>query len=196
MTADRSAHRPITAVILAGGRSRRMQTDKALLPWQGRTLIEHVIDQLAPQADIVAISCNDPQRYQHLGYPLLTDSFPERRGPLAGILAGLQFSRTPLTLFVPCDNPLLSPELARRCCTALTRYAADIAFARCNDNNHYLHAVIRTALRDSAERQLQQGDYAVRRWYAAQNHCTVSFDDHADRFANINAPADLARITR
>ena len=184
----------ITSVILAGGRSSRMQTDKAQLVWRGRTFIEHLIDQLQAQTTSVAINCNDGEAHRKLGLPLLSDPFPDRRGPLAGILAGLTFSNTPLTLFVPCDNPLLVPDLASRLHDIMQRNDVDIVYARSGGDNHYLYGLMQTRLRPHLEQHLEHGDYAVHRWYDTQRCYAVSFDDQPDHFININSPDDLQRL--
>lgn len=169
--------------------------DKALLQWRGRTFIEHIVARLSPQVSRIAINSNTTSAsLQALGLPLLPDPFAERRGPLAGILAGLNFSETALTLFVPCDNPLLPDDLLARLLTSLTVNDADIAYASCAGDRHYLYALMRSELRTSLQRFLQQGDFAVRHWYAGVKAVAVDFDDAADRFININTPDDLARL--
>lgn len=185
----------ITSVILAGGRSSRMQMDKAQLVWRGRTFIEHLIEQLQAQATSVAINCNDAEAHRPLGLSLLNDPFPDRRGPLAGILAGLTFSNTPLTLFVPCDSPLLAPDLANRLHDIMQRNKADIVYARSGGDNHYLYALMQTRLQPHLKEYLQHSDYAVHRWYATQRCYAVAFDDEPNYFININSPNDLTRLS-
>ncbi|KFZ30749.1 hypothetical protein IDSA_09530 [Pseudidiomarina salinarum] len=92
-----------TGVILAGGQSRRMGRDKALLPLAGRTLLEHMQSLLA-QAGVseILISRNQP------GF--ITDSYPGK-GPLAGLAAVLPYCTTPQLLVVPVDMPLLQPRM-------------------------------------------------------------------------------------
>lgn len=191
-----TTHEPITAIILAGGRSTRMQADKAQLLWRGRPFIEHIIERLQPQVETIAINCNDHVAYQHLGLPLISDSFTDRRGPLAGILAGLAYAETPLTLFVPCDNPMPAFDLVQRCIETLERTQSDVVYARTHDDNHYLHALMRTHLRDSAASFIQQGDFAVHRWYLTHRCHTVDFDDESAGFYNINRPEDLRQLPK
>lgn len=169
--------------------------DKALLQWRGRSFIDHIVARLSPQVSCIAINSNATSApLQALGVPLLPDPFVERRGPLAGILAGLNFSKTELTLFVPCDNPLLPDDLLAQLLTSLTSNNADIAYASCAGDRHYLYALMRSDLRNSLERYLQNGDFAVRHWYAGENAIAVNFDAAADRFININTPDDLSRL--
>ncbi|MDB6061097.1 MAG: hypothetical protein JWM78_1200 [Verrucomicrobiaceae bacterium] len=182
-----------TAVVLAGGLSTRMNSnDKALLMWRERTFIEHIVARLQTQVDRIAINTNSSdERLSALGLPILTDPFSDRRGPLAGILASLKYSATPLTLIVPCDNPMLSERLLERLAGALQNQNASIAYVTCAQNDYYLYALLRSDLHDNLERFLQTGELAVRRWYASESAIAVDFNDEKERFLNLNRPADL-----
>lgn len=185
----------VTAVILAGGAGSRMQfRPKALLPWRGQRFIDHIVAQLRPQAAALAISSNDAAPYASLQLPVLADPFPERRGPLAGMLAGLRFSATPCTLFVPCDSPRLSPALGARLHAALHAHAADVAYAQTGDGDHYLFALLRSALHPRLAAHLERGDFAVKRWYATLRCSAVPFHDTPEYFVNINTPEALQRL--
>jgi molybdenum cofactor guanylyltransferase len=96
----------LDALILAGGESRRMGQDKSLLPFGGRTLIEHIAAQLIPCVHTVRISTGGHERYGHLGLPLVPDLRPGL-GPLMGIASGLLASSRDWTLVVATDIPLL-----------------------------------------------------------------------------------------
>jgi len=102
-----------TAIILAGGRSARMGTEKALLPVLGKTLIQHVADQLIPNFDEVLVSANDPDRFAFLGLPVVLDSQPDQ-GPLRGIASGLAAARNDTCFVVACDIPDIDMPLVRR----------------------------------------------------------------------------------
>lgn len=183
----------ITGIILAGGRNSRMGgRHKALLEWRHQPFIDHIAAQLRPQVAALAINSNRAELFAHTRLPVVADPFDEQRGPLAGMLAGLRFSRTPLVLFVPCDNPRLPPDLAVRLASALHAQRADIAYAVTADE-HYLYALMHAHLADSIARFLRDGHSAVRQWYALHRCCRVHFDDSAS-FVNINSPADLAQL--
>ncbi len=185
----------ITAVILAGGASHRMnQQPKALLTWRGQRFIDHIVAQLRDQAATIAISSNQAELFTSLQLPVLPDPFPERRGPLAGMLAGLRFSATPFTLFTPCDSPSISPQLGARLYQALTAHCADVAYANSGGDAHYLFAMMHSNLHPALAEHLNGGDYAVRRWFATLKHVTADFDDQAEYFLNINTPAALQRL--
>lgn len=89
--------------VLCGGLSRRMGRDKALLPFRGSTLVEHMA-QLVETATGSATLVGEPDRYRHLGYTLLADPQPDS-GPLAGLVALLAATKAELNLVVPCDMP-------------------------------------------------------------------------------------------
>lgn len=190
-----SANPAITGVVLAGGRNSRMGGQhKALLQWRQRSFIAHIIERLQPQVEQLVINSNQAQIFSTFELPIIADPFTEQRGPLAGILAGLSYSNTPFTLFVPCDNPQISSQLRARLLPALLSAEADIAYAVVGADHHYLYALMRTDLHDSARRFLQSGVTAVRLWYEEQRCCRVAFDDQTAGFANINSTTDLALL--
>jgi len=167
---------------------------KALLQWRQRPFIAHIIERLRLQVEQLAINSNQTQLFSAFELPIIADPFTEQRGPLAGICAGLNYSHTPLTLFVPCDNPQISAQLTARLIAALLNAEADIAYAGVGADHHYLYALMRTDLCDSAQRFLQSGATAVRLWYEEQRCCRVAFDDQPAGFININSAADLALL--
>lgn len=188
-------HQRVTGVILAGGRNSRMAGEhKALLQWQQRSFVSHIVERLQPQVEQLVINSNQPQLFNALRLPIIADPYPDQRGPLAGILAGLTYSTTPLTLFVPCDNPKVTPQLVARLATALHDNNLNIAYAGTGTDNHYLYALMRTELRDSANRFMHSSNFAVRQWYAQQRCRRVEFDDQTACFININSATDLAQL--
>ena len=96
---------PLTGMILAGGKARRMGgQDKGLIPYQGRPLIAHVLERLEPQVQAILINANrSHDQYAQFGHPVIADAEGGFLGPLAGILAGLRAAQTELLLCVPCD---------------------------------------------------------------------------------------------
>lgn len=101
--------------VLAGGRSSRMGRDKALLPFQGRSLVEHVAFQAQGVTDnitLVGKTC----RYANLGYPVIEDIFPGR-GPLSGLHAALTSTRSNWNLMLACDMPEITAEFLKQLMT-------------------------------------------------------------------------------
>lgn len=171
-----------------------MGSDKALLTWRGRPFITHIIERLRTQADRIAINTNSTPAFTQFGLPLLVDSTAERCGPLAGIMAALNYSSTSLTLVVPCDNPLLSPHLTARLRAALATERCDLAYAACGSDNYYLYALMRSDLRHGLAEFLHSADYAVRHWYATVRTCRVDFSDQPEYFRNINSADELLQL--
>lgn len=100
--------RELSAIVLAGGQSRRLGRDKALLPWQGRTLIEHIVAQLTELSDDVLVITGTERRYQELlDVPIFADEI-KNIGPMGGLYTGLTHARSEYSLIVACDMPLLT----------------------------------------------------------------------------------------
>ncbi len=100
----------LDALILAGGVSRRMGTDKSLLPYGGQTLIEHIAAQLKPVAKVIRISTGGQALHAAMGLPLVPDLRPDC-GPLMGIASGLRVASRDWTLVVATDIPALPMNL-------------------------------------------------------------------------------------
>jgi molybdopterin-guanine dinucleotide biosynthesis protein A len=100
----------ITAVILSGGKSSRMGTNKSFLKIGDKTIIERLRDLLQSMFKDVILITNDPDDYKFLGLPIYEDIF-RHRGPLAGIHSGLKHSKTNLNFIISCDLPLMTVEM-------------------------------------------------------------------------------------
>ncbi|RLC48531.1 MAG: hypothetical protein DRH70_00845 [Candidatus Coatesbacteria bacterium] len=102
-----------TAIILAGGSSHRMGSDKAMLPINGRPMIQHIADQLAPHFEELIVSANDPQKFQFLDVPVIPDIQPNQ-GPLVGIFSSLLASPRETNIVLACDIPEPNVPLLRK----------------------------------------------------------------------------------
>jgi len=185
------------AVVLAGGRATRMGGgDKALRPFAGATLLDAVLGRIAPQVRAVAISANgDPARFAAWGLPVLPDPVPDRRGPLAGVLAGLHWAASAhrdvrFLLSVPTDTPFLPPDLVAGLSAAGT---AGVAVAESGGRLHPVVALWPVTLADALAATLDGGERRVWAGIAALGMTAVPFPDGADDpFRNVNTPDDLA----
>jgi molybdenum cofactor guanylyltransferase len=101
----------VTGIILAGGRSERMGSDKGLMVWKGKPLVQYSIEALRPFCYHIIISTNN-DKYAGFGFPLLKDEYPNI-GPMGGLHAGLKASKTEHNLFLSCDMPLINEEVIR-----------------------------------------------------------------------------------
>jgi molybdopterin-guanine dinucleotide biosynthesis protein A len=100
----------ITAIILSGGKSLRMGTNKSLLKIGDKTIIEGLRDILQSMFKDVILITNDPDDYKFLSLPIYEDIF-RRRGPLAGIHSGLKHSKTNINFIISCDLPFMTKEM-------------------------------------------------------------------------------------
>lgn len=187
----------ILGLILAGGEGRRLGgADKALLPFGGAPLLSRVQGRLDPQVEGLALSANgDPERFAFSGLTVLGDAGPERLGPMAGVLAGLDWlhgqGATHLAT-VPVDLPFLPPDLVAR----LSR-AGDFAVAECGGRLHPTCTLWPLRLRDPLARALAAGERRIGRWCAEAGAVRVVFPAATpDPFFNVNRPEDLAEAER
>lgn len=184
----------IDGVILAGGRGLRMQgADKGLMHLHGRPLAAHVLEALQPQVASCVISANrNAQIYARLGVPLVSDAWPDFRGPLAGIHAAAQRSEQDWLIAAPCDMPGLADDLVRQLRDAARCADAGAAYAVIDGDPVYplclLHRRCFGALQDALER----GQYAVGRWLAAQDALPVAIANWRGPPLNLNTPDRLA----
>ncbi len=104
-------NKSLTGIILAGGKSSRMGTDKAFLIYNNKTFIEHVIEALKPSVRDIIISANTAV-YSSLGYKVCNDSIPNC-GPLGGIYTALSNSKSEKNIVISCDMPLVNAHLIK-----------------------------------------------------------------------------------
>ena len=109
----------ITGIILAGGKSKRMGENKALMSFNGKTVIEHVVSTVSSLFKRVIIITNTPSDYSNLGLEMFSD-FYENKGPLAGIHSGLASSMTEKNFIISCDMPLVTTEIINYICSYKT----------------------------------------------------------------------------
>jgi molybdenum cofactor guanylyltransferase len=182
---------PVTALILAGGRSSRMGRDKAWLDLNGMPLVEHVARRLLPLAEEVVFSANDPDAFgtliDRLPVPgrVAVDAWPGA-GPLAGLHAGLRAARNDLVLAVATDMPFVSAEVVRAMMAWGGSADAIIARLTVGDRGELspepLHALYRKACLPAIERALAAGR---RRAVAFLDDVHVFYVD-ADRIKEID----------
>ena len=114
---------PVTGIILAGGRSRRMGQNKALMRLGDELLIAHVIRQMRSVTDELLLITNEPDLYTSLNLPMYSDILPDM-GTLGGIYTGLTYAGNSTVICVGCDMPLLRPNLLSHLTTLLDNYDA------------------------------------------------------------------------
>ena len=187
----------ITGLILAGGRARRLGgQDKGLILLNNKRLIDYAVERLAAQTGTILINANRHQaQYQTCGYPVIADSLPDFAGPLAGLLSGLQHSKTDWLLAVPCDNPHLPEDLAARLVALANEKQCLLSVACCEGQLQPTYCLLHRSLHDSLQHYLARGQHKVQDWVMQQQACIVEFANCRD-FANINTPQQLAEAER
>jgi len=149
----------LTAIILAGGQSRRMSRDKASLLVNGQTLLEQVIGQLTGHFREIIISVSKGQHYE-LNNVRQVEDRDENAGPLAGLLTGLQASSSEISLVVPCDQPEVDLGIVRDLLQALGQH--DLVYLRLDGQiPHPLFALYRRSLLPVIERLIKEKKLSV-----------------------------------
>ena len=186
------------AVILAGGLARRMGGgDKALQVVGSQTILARTTAVLAPYAALAINANGDPARFALYGLPILPDPVGDRPGPLAGILAGMEWAADrglSWLLTVPGDCPFLPADLMPRLQAAA---GSGIAMAASGGRTHFVTALWPTRLRADLRAALQANQRKVESFAAAHTVVTVDWlVTPFDPFLNVNTPEDLAEANR
>ena len=191
----------VLGLLLAGGQSRRMGGgDKALRPLGEVTLLDRVIQRLRPQVDALVLNANgDPARFARFALPVVPDSIPGFAGPLAGVLAGLDWAAAEhpdcaYIVSVATDAPFLPADLVARLAEGRQEAGADLACAASGGRTHPVFGLWPVGLRDDLRRALVDDDIRkVDLFTARYRLVTVSFPDApVDPFFNVNRPQDFA----
>ena len=189
-------------VILAGGQATRMGGgDKGRLRLGGRSLLAHVMDRLDPQVAGLALNANgDAARFADLGLPVVADSVDGFAGPLAGVLAGLDWAAeqgAETIVTAAADTPFFPCDLVPRLLLAAEGMPHPLALAgtpapRRGLARHPTFGLWPVALRDDLRQELQDGVRKVVLWTDRHDGRIAEFPDEA-AFFNVNTPDDLAR---
>lgn len=199
----------IAGILLAGGRSSRMGGgDKGLRALAGRPMLGHAADRLAPQVAVLALSANgDPKRFGAFGLPVLADTVAGFRGPLAGILAGMEWAargadRTHL-VSAASDTPFFPSDLVNRLARAASGAPERIAIAASSGKSHPVFGLWPLSLRHALRRFLDDGaTYKVAAFVELHDFQLADFPmlalkkGMADPFFNVNTEGDLAEAER
>ena len=189
---------PITGVILAGGKGRRMGgVDKGLQLFRGRELIDFVLERLRPQVAEILINANQNQkRYETYGHNVVGDLVSGYAGPLAGLHSALSAASHDLVLTAPCDSPFLPIDLAERLESARRTRSADVAVARTGRQAQPVFCVVQRRLLPHLTDFLERGGRKIDAWYADLNVAEVAFDDQPEAFINFNTLAEMHAAER
>jgi molybdenum cofactor guanylyltransferase len=195
----------VPGVVLAGGLAQRMGGgDKPLREIGGRTILARVIARLAPQCECLLLSANgDPLRFAPFGLPVIADGVKHYPGPLAGVLAGLDWSaahrpNAQWVLSAPGDCPFLPRDLVERLRQAVSTQGAELAVAASQGRSHPVIGLWSLALREALRQALVvEGLRKVDEWTGRYRVATVAWPaDPLDPFFNANTIDDLAEAER
>lgn len=193
----------VTGVILAGGKSRRMGENKALMQLGDDSLIGHVIHRMPRVTDELLLITNSPTEYRHLGVSMHGDIFPDT-GALGGIYTGLTHASHDATLCVACDSPFLEPKLLTYLVSILGEYDAVMpeTFTHHNDTQTTLQtlcAVYSKRCLPIIESMLRESELRIHALAERAHIKRISpeiwqaFDPEGMSFFNINTPEDFER---
>jgi molybdopterin-guanine dinucleotide biosynthesis protein A len=192
-------------LVLAGGLARRMGGgDKALIAIGGVAILDRVLGRLRPACTVIILNANgDPARFAGYGLPVIPDSVPDFAGPLAGILAGLDWAaaHAPDVAWIastPGDCPFLPRDLVPRLHAARQSAGTPLACARSGDWRHPVVALWPVALREDLRHALiQEGLRKIEVWTARHGVAIAEWPAKpVDPFFNVNTPEDAAEAER
>jgi molybdopterin-guanine dinucleotide biosynthesis protein A len=193
---------PTLGLVLAGGQARRMGGgDKASLKVGGKTILERVLARLAPYCAPIILNANgDVARFSHYGLAIVADSVPDFAGPLAGILAGLDWAAKNAPgiewlASAPGDCPFLPNNLVPRLHAARIADKKPLACARSGEWRHPVVGLWPVTLRDDLRRALTiDGLHKIETWTGRYGVALAAWPDRPfDPFFNVNTPEDLAK---
>ena len=183
--------RKATAIVLAGGRSTRMGTDKSLMALAGKPLVEHVVDQVRPQVEQIRLSAADEERFAFLGLPISRDRLADA-GPLVAIASSLEDSTTEWNLVVPCDMPRIPARLV----TQMFRLAegADIVVPTSGGHFEPLLALYRRGCLSVMWEAIREGGRKIIDVFDRLTVRTLPLPSGA-MLANLNTPDEVRRYS-
>lgn len=200
----------LTVVIQAGGQSSRMGEDKALKPFLGRPLIQHVIERLASIADEMIVTTNRPAEYGFLNtltgsvhrLRLVSDLKPGR-GALGGLYTAISSATSPFVAVVACDMPFASKNFFESSHRLMVKDEADVVIAKTDAGYEPLHALYRreTCL-PAIEAAMEADQWKVIAWFPQVRVRTLlpnefkAFDPAGLCFLNLNTPEDFLAAER
>jgi molybdopterin-guanine dinucleotide biosynthesis protein A len=196
---------PPLGLILAGGLARRMGGgDKARIKIGGKTILERVLATMAPQCERLIINANgDPARFVDTKLPVVADTIPDFAGPLAGILAGLDWAAAHAPdiadiASVPGDCPFLPSDLVARLADARAQAKTPLACARSGDWRHPVVGLWPVRLREDLRKALMvEGLHKIEIWTARHGVAIADWPPTpVDPFFNVNTPEDVAAAER
>ncbi len=184
-----------TAIIMAGGGSSRMGTDKSMLPIKGKPLIETICEQLRGSFDQILISANEVDKFAFLGLEVVPDKVPEQ-GPLMGIASALEASVNELNLVVACDIPKINMACINRMLTEAIESQADIVVPTTGEEKYEpLFAIYRKSALEAINKTLSSGKRKITDVFTLCTVKHIELDD-TDWLINLNTMAEYEEFQK
>ncbi len=196
---NRLDDRAMTGAILAGGRSTRMGTNKALLPFDGQRIIEGLVGKLRPLFAEILVIANDPSAYADLGVPIWPDRIPEK-GSLGGLYTAVHHSALPQAFCIACDMPLANPAVIAYLRDQAAGY--DVVVPRTAEGYQPLHAVYGKNCLPHMEAMIRADRLKIDRLFQVVRLRTVeedelrALDPSLAGFVNVNTREELEAARR
>ena len=182
----------ITAIILAGGKSTRMGSDKGLMKLNNIAFVQHIIDAVKPLVNETII-ISDNQKHDAFGLKRYNDII-SNVGPLGGLYTGLHYSKTEVNLVISCDVPMINSELILE---LLKNYSSeyDVIQTKSNEKTMPLVAIYNKACLPETEKWIKKGQLRVREFVASRKLKTITLNEKLEaQLFNINTPEQLKKI--
>ena len=187
-----NSKKTITGIVLAGGKSRRMSTDKALLLFKGKPFLSHVIEALMPMADEILI-VSDNKKHEKFNFKRVSDTMIDA-GPLSGLHAGLKHSNTELNIVLSCDVPLIQTSVLE-IILANNTDENDVIQIEEEGKSHPLIALYKKRATPHSLDALQKGERKLSKALIGLNVKSISISkSHYEALRNINTRSDLKSI--
>jgi molybdopterin-guanine dinucleotide biosynthesis protein A len=181
-----------TGVIISGGKSSRMGTDKGLLLYRGKPLVQYSIDLLKPFCTELLISTQN-QEYAQFGLPLIADEIPDC-GPMGGIYSALNSTQTGYVLVLACDMPFVSPKTIEKLLSDKNEF--DCVVPRVGDKLEPLCAIYSRSVLKSIESRIKAGNLALYSLILESYCLLVDFDEQIEDFRNLNTPWEVEQTSK
>lgn len=184
----------LTAIILAGGKSTRMGTDKALMTFKGRSLLDNAIDICKPVCQDILISSNNPA-HQTGEIPVVFDEY-QNCGPMGGLYSGLKKSKTEWNFVLSVDSPFIKPEFIKKIISEIDDVDAVVPIHK--KGKEPLVAFYHKNCLPEIETRIIQGNFAIYKLFESIHIKFVESEywlqKYPDLFYNVNRPEDLKKI--
>jgi len=182
----------ITGIIIAGGKSSRMGSDKGFIILNGKPFVTHIIDTMKPLVNEIII-VSDNEEYNKFGYKRV-DDLVKNSGPIAGLHSGLKHSKTEYNLVLSCDVPLIKTFILQQLVDALNEHY-DMIQLQSKNKIMPLIAIYKKYCEDSFKDLLDKGEKRLRTAVEQLNTKTITIDPQYDHYVkNINTMAQLKEI--